>query len=102
MLLLITLALIVALYFGYDHFRRSSTPKVLKPKNAELMKVLLNLDEEPLDELIVPAFRMPPPLPRIYKVSYGNALGTSTLGGNHQFPVPIIRLNEFLDSTLVI
>jgi CSLREA domain-containing protein len=33
---------------------------------------------------------------RIYKVSYGNALGTSTLGGNHQFPVPIIRLNEFL------
>jgi hypothetical protein len=33
---------------------------------------------------------------RIYKVSYGNALGTSTLGGNHQFPVPIIQLNEFL------
>ncbi|HEY9503150.1 MAG TPA: hypothetical protein VIR01_16065, partial [Pyrinomonadaceae bacterium] len=51
MLLLITVALIVAIYFGYDYFRRSSTPKVLKPKNAELMKVLLNLDEQPLDEL---------------------------------------------------
>ena len=51
MLLLITLGLIAALYFGYDYFRRSSTPKELKPKNAELMKVLLNLDEEPLEEL---------------------------------------------------
>ena len=51
MLLLITLALIVAIYFGYSYFRRSATPKELKPKNAELMKVLLNLDEEPLDQL---------------------------------------------------
>jgi len=50
-LALIILAIIVALYFGYDYFRRASTPKVLKPKNSELMKVLLNLDEEPLDEL---------------------------------------------------
>jgi CSLREA domain-containing protein len=33
---------------------------------------------------------------RLYKVSYGDALGTSTLGGSHQFPVPVIRLNEFL------
>ena len=33
---------------------------------------------------------------RVYKVSYGDALGTSTLDGTHQFPVPVIRLNEFL------
>jgi hypothetical protein len=33
---------------------------------------------------------------RMYKVAYGNALGASTLGGFHQFPVPVIRLNEFL------
>lgn len=36
---------------------------------------------------------------RMYKVSYGNAFGTSTLGGTHQFPVPVIRLNEFLPDT---
>jgi hypothetical protein len=36
---------------------------------------------------------------RMYKVSYGNALGTSTLGGFHQFPVPVVRLNEFLPDT---
>jgi hypothetical protein len=36
---------------------------------------------------------------RMYKVAYGNALGTSTLGGTHQLPVPVIRLNEFLPDT---
>jgi hypothetical protein len=33
---------------------------------------------------------------RLYKVAYGDALGTSNLGPTHQLPVPIIRLNEFL------
>jgi hypothetical protein len=33
---------------------------------------------------------------RIYKVAYGNAPGSSTLGGAHQLPVPVVRLNEFL------
>jgi hypothetical protein len=50
-LTLVVLALIAALSFGYYFFRRSSAPNELKPKNAELMKVLLNLDEEPLNEL---------------------------------------------------
>jgi CubicO group peptidase (beta-lactamase class C family) len=36
---------------------------------------------------------------RLYKVSYGDATGTSTLGGTHQISVPIIRLNEFLSDT---
>jgi hypothetical protein len=36
---------------------------------------------------------------RIYKVSYGDASGASTLGGAHQLPVPIVRLNEFLPDT---
>jgi hypothetical protein len=36
---------------------------------------------------------------RIYKAAYGNAIGTSTLGGTHQLPVPVIRLNEFLPDT---
>jgi hypothetical protein len=36
---------------------------------------------------------------RIYKAAYGDASGTSTLGGAHQLPVPIIRLNEFLSDT---
>src|SRR5258705_5412192 len=36
---------------------------------------------------------------RMYKVAYGDALGTSTLGGFHQFRVPVIRLNEFLTDT---
>ena len=36
---------------------------------------------------------------RMYKVAYGTALGTSTPGGVHQFPVPVIRLNEFLPDT---
>jgi hypothetical protein len=36
---------------------------------------------------------------RIYKVSYGDATGPSTLGGLHQLTVPIIRLNELLPDT---
>lgn len=34
-----------------------------------------------------------------YKVAFGNALGTSTLSGFHQFPVPIVRQHEFLPDT---
>ena len=36
---------------------------------------------------------------RMYKAAYDDASGTSTLGGTHQLPVPIIRLNEFLSDT---
>jgi hypothetical protein len=36
---------------------------------------------------------------RLYKVAYGDAVGTSTLGGTHQLAVPIVRLNEFLSDT---
>lgn len=36
---------------------------------------------------------------RLYKAAYGNGIGSSTLGGLHQLPVPIIRLNEFLPDT---
>ncbi len=36
---------------------------------------------------------------RVYKASYGDATGTSTFGGTHQLPVPIVRLNEFLFDT---
>jgi hypothetical protein len=36
---------------------------------------------------------------RIHKASYGSANGISTFGGTHQFPVPIIRFNEFLPDT---
>jgi len=36
---------------------------------------------------------------RLYKSSYGDAIGTSTIGGAHQLPVPVIRLNEFLPDT---
>jgi hypothetical protein len=36
---------------------------------------------------------------RIYKTAYGDANGTSTLGGTHQLPVPIVRFNEFLPDT---
>src|SRR5437588_848448 len=36
---------------------------------------------------------------RIYKVAYGDASGTSTFGGTHQLPVPIVRFNEFLPDT---
>src|SRR5438067_814894 len=36
---------------------------------------------------------------RIYKAAYGSASGTSTLGGTHQLPVPVVRFNEFLPDT---
>jgi hypothetical protein len=36
---------------------------------------------------------------RIYKAAYGDATGTSTLGGTHQLSVPVVRLNEFLPDT---
>jgi CSLREA domain-containing protein len=36
---------------------------------------------------------------RMYKTAYGDATGTSTLGGSHPLPVPIVRFNEFLKDT---
>ena len=36
---------------------------------------------------------------RIYKTAYGDANGTSTLGGAHQLSVPIVRYSEFLLDT---
>jgi len=36
---------------------------------------------------------------RIYKTAYGDANGTSTLGGAHQLKVPVVRLEEFLPDT---
>lgn len=36
---------------------------------------------------------------RLYKVAYGDAAGTSTLGGTHTLSVPIVRLNEFFADT---
>jgi hypothetical protein len=36
---------------------------------------------------------------RIYKSAYGSASGTSTFGGAHQVPVPIVRFSEFLPDT---
>src|SRR4029079_18014347 len=36
---------------------------------------------------------------RFYKVSYGDATGTSTLNGAHQLSVPVVRLLEFLGDT---
>jgi hypothetical protein len=36
---------------------------------------------------------------RAYKVSYGDGTGTSSFGGQHQLPVPIVRVNEFLIDT---
>jgi Tol biopolymer transport system component len=36
---------------------------------------------------------------RIYKAAYGDAGGTSTIGGLHQLAVPIVRFNEFLPDT---
>jgi hypothetical protein len=36
---------------------------------------------------------------RLYKAAYGDAQGTSTLGGTHTLSVPIVRLNEFLPDT---
>jgi hypothetical protein len=39
---------------------------------------------------------------RLYKVAYGDAQATSTLGGQHALLVPIVRLNEFLPDTQTI
>jgi CubicO group peptidase (beta-lactamase class C family) len=39
---------------------------------------------------------------RLYKASYGDASGASTLNGTNQIPVPIIRFNEFLPDTQAI
>src|SRR5207302_3324069 len=36
---------------------------------------------------------------RLYKAAYGDATGTSTSGGAHQLPVPIVRFSEFLPDT---
>jgi hypothetical protein len=36
---------------------------------------------------------------RLYKTAYGSASGTSTFGGTHQLPAPVVRLNEFLSDT---
>ena len=33
---------------------------------------------------------------RMYKAAYGDAAGTSTLGGAHQLSVPVVRFNDFL------
>jgi CubicO group peptidase (beta-lactamase class C family) len=39
---------------------------------------------------------------RLYKASYGDTIGTSTLGGTSQISVPIIRFDEFLPDTQAI
>jgi len=39
---------------------------------------------------------------RLYKTAFGDATGSSTLGGTHNLSVPIIRLNEFLADTRTI
>ena len=36
---------------------------------------------------------------RLYKSSYGDAPGTSTIGGPHQLAVPIVKFSEFLPDT---
>jgi len=36
---------------------------------------------------------------RMYKTAYGDATGTSTIGGTHQLSVPIVRFNEFLQDS---
>lgn len=36
---------------------------------------------------------------RFYKTAYGDGAGTSTLGGAHQLPVPVVRVDEFLPDT---
>jgi hypothetical protein len=36
---------------------------------------------------------------RLYKVAFGDANGSSTLGGPHQLPVPIVRFREFLSDS---
>lgn len=36
---------------------------------------------------------------RMYKSSYGDASGVSTINGSHQLAVPVVRFNEFLSDT---
>ena len=36
---------------------------------------------------------------RMYKAAYGDATGTSVIGGAHQLPVPIVRFSEFMPDT---
>jgi hypothetical protein len=36
---------------------------------------------------------------RMYKSAYGDAVGTSGLGGSHQLAVPVVRFSEFLQDT---
>jgi hypothetical protein len=36
---------------------------------------------------------------RLYKTAYGSGTGSSTFGGSHQLPVPVVRLQEFLRDT---
>jgi hypothetical protein len=36
---------------------------------------------------------------KIYKAAFGDANGTSTIGGTHNLRVPVIRLNQFLPDT---
>ena len=36
---------------------------------------------------------------RMYKAAFGDANGTSTIGGSHQLSVPVVRFNEFLPDT---
>src|SRR5207247_1692228 len=36
---------------------------------------------------------------RIYKAAFGEATGTSSLGGVHNLRVPVVRLNQFLPDT---
>jgi len=36
---------------------------------------------------------------RLYKVAYGDDSASSTIGGSHQLPVPVIRFKEFLLDT---
>ena len=36
---------------------------------------------------------------RVYKAAFGDASGTSTIGGTHSLAVPIVRLNSFLSDT---
>jgi CSLREA domain-containing protein len=36
---------------------------------------------------------------RMYKTAYGDATGTSQIGGSHQIFVPVVRANEFLADT---
>ena len=51
-----------------------------------------NIEEKPQVQTEMPYFAA-------YKSAYGDAAGTSTLGGSHQLAVPVVRFNEFLKDT---